>query len=215
MRIDHRMSLAPALAALVVLGPAAGLAGAQDGIKQTEAVVKKGELTIQSITTARQQLEKTLAAYNAIIDGKTPDTKTSYKDLEKAVKECEARVEDVEKQKAQMDAEAEKLYAGWTSSLAAISSPELKQKSEARLTQTRERMGKVAAAGHDARASYDGVLRSLKDHITYLGHDLNPTAVSSLKGDAAKLNDEAKAMFAKIDGTVATASSSLAALRQR
>lgn len=211
----RRTPLVLTLSALAALGLSFGLARAQEGIKQTEALVKKGEQTIKSITDTRQQLEKTLTTYNSIIDGKAPDAKAAYKDLEKAVKDCEAKSEDVRKQKEAMDAEADKLFAGWSSSIAGISSTDLKQRSEARMAQTKDQLGKIAGAGQQARASYDTFLKGLKDQITYLGHDLNPSAVASLKGDAAKLNDQAKAMFQKVDGTVATATSSLDALRQQ
>jgi chromosome segregation ATPase len=201
------------MAAIAALGFAGGVS-AQEGVKQTEALVKKGESTVKSITDARLQLDKTLGTYNSIIDGKAPDAKAAYKDLEKQVKDCEAKSADVKKEKEAMDAEAEKLYASWTAGMAEISSPELKQRSEARLTQTKDRMGKIGAAGLQARGAYDEFLTGLKDQIKYLGHDLNPSAIASLKGDAGKLNGKAKTMFDKIDGTVATANTSLDALRQ-
>jgi len=202
------------LAVLVALGLPTALLHAQEGIKQTEAVVKKGEDTVKSITEARQQLEKTLATYNSIIDGKATDSKATYKDLQTAVKDCESKSADVKDKKDQMDAEADKLYASWTANLATINSAELKQKSEALLTQTKDRMGKITAAGQDARASYDSFVGQLKDQVSYLGNDLTPAGVASLKNNAVKLNTQAKTMFTKIDGTVATANTSLDALRK-
>ena len=196
MRIanERRNRTLPVLAAVVALGlPAAALA--QDNIKQTEAVVKKGEETLKTIGEARAQLEKTLATYNSIMEGKAPDSKAAYKDLQKAVKDCESKSEDVKKQRDLMDAEADKLYTSWTTSLAGISSPDLKQKSEARLNQTKDRMGRISAAGQDARASYDAFVSNLKDQVTVLGNDLTPGGVASLKNDAVKLNDKAKTMF--------------------
>jgi chromosome segregation ATPase len=211
--LRYRYATLGALAALVGLGLAVP-ASAQDGVKQTEALVKKGESTLKSIADARAQLDKTLATYNSIIEGKATDTKAAYKDLEKQVKDCESRSEDVKKQKEAMDVEADKLYTSWTAGLADISSPDLKQRSETRLTQTKDKMSKIGTAGMQARGAYDEFLNGLKDQIKYLGHDLNPSAISSLKGDAAKLNAKAKTMFDKMDGTVASANTSLDALRQ-
>lgn len=212
--IHPRPSATHGLLVAATLGLAIATASAQDGVKQTEALVKKGESTIRSITDARTQLDKTLGTYNSIIEGKATDTKAAYKDLEKQVKDCEAKSEEVKKQKEAMDVEADKLYAGWTAGLADISSPDLKKRSEDRLAQTRDRMAKIGAAGLQARGAYDEFLSGLKDQIKYLGHDLNPSAIASLKGDAAKLNTKAKTMFEKLDGTVASANSSLDALRQ-
>lgn len=212
--IHPRPSATHGLLVAATLGLAIATASAQDGVKQTEALVKKGESTIKSITDARIQLDKTLGTYNSIIEGKATDTKAAYKDLEKQVKDCEAKSEDVKKQKEAMDLEADKLYTSWTTGLADITNPDLKQRSQTRLTQTKDRMGRIGAAGLQARGAYDEFLNGLKDQIKYLGHDLNPSAIASLKGDAAKLNTKAKTMFEKLDGTVASANSSLDALRQ-
>ena len=190
-------------------------ASAQEGIKQTEALVKKGEQTVKAVTEARGQLEKTLADYNTIVDGKAADPKGSYKDLGKAVKDSEDRVADVTKRKEEMDVEAGKLFESWKASTDAISDPDLKKKSQQRLKETEDRYGKIATAGKDARIEYDAFLGGLKDQITFMGHDLNPAALASLKPDAAKLNDRATKMFEKIDSASAAANSSIDGMRQK
>ena len=194
---------------------AGSFASAQEGVNQTEALLKKGEQTMKAMAEARQQLEKTLANYNTIVDGKAADPKASFKDLGKAVKDSQDRAADVTTRKEEMDAEAQKLFTPWKTSLDAIGSPELKKKSAERLAASQERYGKIAAAGKEARSEYDAFLAGLKDQITFLGHDLNPGALASLKPDAVKLNDRAKKMFEKIDAASATAGSSLDAMRQK
>jgi hypothetical protein len=197
-------------AAVVLVG---SLAAAQQGINQTEALIKKGESTLSAIGDAKMQLDKTLLIYNSMIEGRASDMKASYKDLGKAVKDTESRAADVTKRKGEMDVEAEKLFASWKASLNDISSPELKKKSEERLEAAKERQEKIATAGVQARAEYDTFLAGLRDQITFLGHDLNPGAMASLKPDAAKLNARAKAMFEKIGAVTATASASLDAMK--
>jgi hypothetical protein len=133
----------------------------------------------------------------------------------KAVKESEDRVADVTKQREEMDAEAGKLFASWKTSVDGINNPDLKKKSQARLETTQASYGKIAMAGKDAKSEYDSFLGGLKDQITFLGHDLNPAALASLKPDAAKLNDRAEKMFAKIDGVSAAANASIDGMRQQ
>jgi Protein of unknown function (DUF2959) len=194
---------------------AASFASAQEGVNQSETLVKKGEQTVKAVTEAKQQLEKTLANYNTIVEGKAADPKASYKDLGKAVKDSQDRVADVTRRKEEMDAEAGKLFASWKASVDGIGSPDLKKKSQERLEETQGRYGKIATAGKDARSEYDAFLAGLNDQITFLGHDLNPAALASLKPDATKLNDRAKKMFEKIDGVSATANASIDAMRQK
>jgi hypothetical protein len=191
------------------------VASAQEGVNQTEALIKKGEQTVRAVTEARGQLEKTLANYNTIVDGTAADPKDSYKDLGKAVKDSEDRVADVTKRKEEMDVEAAKLFDSWKASADAISNPDLKKKSQERLAETQGRYGRIATAGKDASSAYDAFLAGLKDQITFLGHDLNPAALASLKPDAVKLNDRAKSMFEKIDGASAAANASIDGMRQK
>ena len=67
--------------------------------------------------------------------------------------------------------------------------------------------------GEKAGQQYGPVMKALADHVTYLGHDLNATAVASLKPDAAKLNKQVQELVKAIDETVATANQKTAALR--
>jgi hypothetical protein len=194
---------------------AGSLAGAQEGVNQTEDLIKKGEQTVKAMAEAKQQLEKTLATYNTIVDGKAADPKESYKDLGKAVKDSEDRVADVTRRHEEMDVEGGKLFASWQTSVETISTPELKKKSQERLEATQARYGKIATAGKDARGEYDAFLGGLKEQITFLGHDLNPTALASLKPEAAKLNNRAKQMFVKIDTASAAANASIDGMRQK
>ena len=114
-----------------------------------------------------------------------------------------------------MDVEAGKLFESWKTSADGITNPELKKKSQERLEATQTRYGKIATAGKDARGEYDAFLAGLKDQITFMGHDLNPAALASLKPDAVKLNDQAKKMFVKVDGASAAATSSIDGMKQK
>lgn len=62
------------------------------------------------------------------------------------------------------------------------------------------RYQKIAAAGKDTRQTFDEIMTDLKNQSTYLGNDLNASAITSLKPDAAKFNARAKSLFGKIDG---------------
>jgi septal ring factor EnvC (AmiA/AmiB activator) len=152
MKIDSpvpaRRSSTWPLATFLAFGvAAAALATAQEGVKQTEAVIKKSEDAVKAITDGRQQLEKTLATYNSIIEGSATDWKAAYKDLNNEVKNCESKVTDITKRRDAMNAEADKLYKSWDESIATIATPDLKKRSETRLAQTRERLGQVGEAG--------------------------------------------------------------------
>jgi septal ring factor EnvC (AmiA/AmiB activator) len=190
-----------------VLALAAGLfslaatpAFSQEGLEQTQKLVKSVESTVKSISDTRQQLEKTVAGYNSIMDQTAKDTKDAYKGLGKDINESEKKVGEARVKVDEMNAEAARHFTAWKESAASITDPALRKRSEERLADAQARFQKIAAAGKDARATFDTLITDLKNQSTYLGSDLNTGAIASLKPDAAKFNARAKSLFGKIDG---------------
>jgi len=196
-----RMYLVLALvAAVAALG--ATPAAAQAGPDATAKFLKTVEGTVKAIGESRAQLQKTVATYNSITEMTAKDLKGAYKDLGKDVADSEKKVADGRPKVDEMNTEAESYFAAWKASAAAISDPGLRKRSEDRLADARARFDKIAAAGKDARLSYDTLMKDVKDQYTFLGHDLNPSAIASLKPDAAKFNSRANTVFTKTDGVV-------------
>jgi uncharacterized membrane-anchored protein YhcB (DUF1043 family) len=198
---SHHTSTATSLALAVGLVTLAGtFALAQGGPEQTAKLTKTVQSTVKSIDATRQQLEKTVAGYNSIMDQTAKDTKDAYKGLGKDITESEKKVDEARLKVDEMNAEADRVFASWKESAAGITDPALRKRSEERLADSQARFQKIAAAGKDTRQTFDTLMKELKDQSTYLGNDLNASGIASLKPDAAKFNTRAKSLFGKIDG---------------
>jgi hypothetical protein len=173
---------------------------AQAGPEQTTSFLKTVEGTVKAIGESRAQLQKTVVTYNSITEMTAKDLKGAYKDLNKNVAESEKKVADGRPKVDEMNAAAEAYFTAWKESTAAISDPDLRKRSEERLADARARFDKIAVAGKDARQSFDSLMTDVKDQSTYLGHDLNASAIASLKPNAVKFNAHATAVFTKVDG---------------
>jgi hypothetical protein len=200
------------VAAAAVL--AAGAARAQEsGLKQVDRLVKVSGDAVQSIAEAKMQLDKTMTRYNGIMDENAKDRTGSYKNLIKDRDETVKKVAAVSERVGIMEAEAETLFAAWQKEADAIGDAALREKSLARLTDTKTRFNGILAAGRSARDTYDPFMKALGDQITFLGHDLNAGAVASLKPNAAKLNTDATKLGSKIDETMKVAREYMNSLR--
>jgi uncharacterized phage infection (PIP) family protein YhgE len=177
-------------------------AAAQAGPDQTAKFVKTIENTNKSLREAREQLQKTVDTYNSIVDMTAKDTKDAYKDLGNKTADCEKKVANVAPKVDEMNAEASTYFGGWKDSAASITDASLKAKSQARLTESQGGFNKIAAAGKDARQHFETLMTDLKNQTTFLGHDLNPGAIKSLKPDAAKFNTRASTTLGKIDAVI-------------
>jgi hypothetical protein len=188
-------------------------AAAQAGPEQTAKFLKTIEGTVKAVGESRAQVEKAVATYNSITGMTAKDLKDAYKDLGKDVEESEKKVAEGRPKVDEMNAEAESYFAAWKASAAAISDPALRKRSEDRLADARARFDKIAAAGKDARASYDTLMKDVKDQYTFLGHDLNPGAIASLKPNAARFNTRAGTVFTKTDGVTKMYEEYIASMR--
>src|SRR6185436_20058880 len=105
----------------------------QAGPDQTQKLVKSVESTVKSIGETRQQLEKTLAGYNSIMEQTAKDTKDAYKSLGKDIADSEKRVGDARIKVDEMNAEAQRHFTAWKENAAAITDAGLRKRSEERL----------------------------------------------------------------------------------
>ena len=188
-------------------------AAAQAGPDETAKFLKTVEGTVKAIGESRAQLQKTVATYNSITEMTAKDLKSAYKDLGKDVAESEKKVADGSAKVDEMNAQATGYFAAWKTSAVAISDPGLKKRSEERLAAAQERFHKISVAGKDTRQDFDTLMKDVKDQSTFLGHDLNASAIASLKPDAAKFNARATAVFTKIDGVTKMFDDYIASMR--
>lgn len=208
------------LALLLASALQARTAGAQaifgsdpEGLKKTDNLIKKAEDLVKSTTSAREQIGKTLDTYNAIWADDTKDVKKVYKSVEGEMKKTEERREDVKKQLDAMKVEADAYFASWKASIAEIGNADLRKKSEARMGETKAKFDGIQGSIAEARQAYEPFITSVKDQWTYLGHDLNPSGISSLKPERDKLNVTAKELFGKIDASTKKATEYINSIR--
>lgn len=198
--------------ALALLASVA-VVSSQSSVKQTERLAKRAQDTVKAVDETRQQIEKTLGLYNSIVQNQAEDTKKAYSDLGKWVEECEKKRANAGSKTDAMETEAHTFFAEWTQSLDAITSPDLRKRSQDRLNNTRLRYNDILKVGRQAGGEFDVFVGSLRDQYVYLGYDLNPAALASLSGDAKQVNAQAATLFAKIDETVKMAQEYITSLQ--
>ena len=91
------------LALLVATALPPRSAGAQifgsdpEGLKRTDALIKKAEELVEKTVSARGQIGKTLDTYNAIFADDVKDVRKAYKGVESEMKKTEKQREQVRK----------------------------------------------------------------------------------------------------------------------
>ena len=202
------------LAAMAVVVAFGATARAQDaGVKQVELLTKKCGSTVEAIAGTKAQLQKTTDVYNGLMADDAADRKGLYKKLQQEMATADKRRADIDVRSGEMKTEADTLFKSWADSTAAISDASLRKTSEDRLAKTKASYAQIGTVGQKAADLYGPVMKEMQDQVTFLGHDLNPSAVASLKPNAAKVNAHMTELFKSIDDTITTANTNCAALK--
>lgn len=188
-------------------------AAAQTGPEETQKFLKTVDATVKSIGESRLQLQKAVATYNSIIEMTAPDLKAAYKELGKDITDSEKKVAAGRPKVEEMNNAANAYFAARNAALQAITDPDLRARSEERLNITYAQFEKISAAGRDTRLLFDTLMTDAKNQSTFLGHDLNASAITSLKPDAAKFNARAADIFNKVDGVTKMFEDYIAAMK--
>jgi predicted nucleic acid-binding Zn-ribbon protein len=119
--------------------------------------------------------------------------------LNKQVEDTKEKRAEIPKHVDAVKVEADTLFKGWTEAAATISDPDLKAQSQKRLTDAKARVADIQAGAAKAGSLYNDFMKSLHDRVTFLGHDLNDSAVAKLKPASEKLNAQATDLYAAVD----------------
>ena len=143
------------IASAVLFVAATGAAQAQDeGVKQIEQLIKRAKSQVEAISDAKQQLQKTMTAYNAVLAPDVKDRRDAYKSLQKEMATSEKKRAEVSTRSMELNAEADKLFKSWEASTAAIQSTELRDRSQKRLKRTQDRFVDLRKTGQNAADMY-------------------------------------------------------------
>lgn len=205
------MPAAPLVAAPADLGGL--LTGEPPSVRQTEKLAKRAEALIEEVEAAQSQIRATLDAHNALMHGAATDLRKPYGALDREIDRCEKRREAVQRRADEAKKEADVYFRGWAASLPMIASEELRARSEARMRDSRARFDGILAAGRRAGSAYEPFLVRLRDQWTYLGHDLNPSGLESLRPDALELTESGTQLLLEIDQSLHEAREYVASIR--
>jgi DNA repair exonuclease SbcCD ATPase subunit len=161
---------------------------------------------------AKQEIQSALEEFGKVVNFSGGDLEATYKKLNGELESSEERAETVRKRINDVESVGDALFKEWNKELDQYSSKELRRKSEAKYTQTKARYGEMLAAMKKAEQRIDPVLKPLRDQVLYLKHNLNATALSSLKGEVVKVDAQVNQLVKDMNRSIAEADKFIAGL---
>lgn len=98
-----------------------------------------------------------------------------------------------------MSESAEALFRRWTLDLESFGNTRMRQRSQARMDETRTRYSAVLHSAQSAQISYDAFNADLKDSALFLGNDLNAASVAAIAAEVTTLKDQLNELDARLE----------------
>lgn len=197
--------------ALTALLLSSGCQTAYYGVMEAFGVEKR-DLLRKAVQLARDHQKETgkefqdaLARLQSLYGGTGSDLEKTYTRLKADLETCRAGTEDVRKRIRSMDEVADDLFAEWQSEIGKFTNPTFAQDSRRKLEDTRARYRQLSGSLKAAQSSMDPVLRSFEEHVLYLKHNLNASAIGSLKGEAGRIERQIQDLLKQMNGSIAEA----------
>jgi len=184
-----------------------------EGLKETDKFVKAGGNTSEAVATAKLQTQKTLDAYNTLVTQPSKNMKGDYKKLMKSMDSMNDQVAEAGRKVDQMQQAGDIYFTGRAETIKNIQDPQLQDRAKQRLADSQKDFGGVIESLREGAKALEPFRKELSDQITYLGSDLTPSAMTSLKPNAEQFNARANELFAKTDKAIASANAYFQSLR--
>ncbi len=170
----------------------------QAGSKDSQKFLGYSEDSRETITAAREQLEKSLSHYNLLVSGEAKKPKSDYKGFSKALARTEKLADKTRDLVKKMQSQSKKVFKRWQKELDGYQSENLRQLGAKRLDEAQQRYEQMIERMRAAGEAYDPLIASLRDQDLFMGRDLSAESLGNLTPMAEEVNRMAELLYVRI-----------------
>jgi len=175
------------------------------GVHKRDLLKKKVVAARDEQKAAGQEFKSALTRLKELYGFEGGDVEKTYNALKKDFDNAEARAEKVHGRIKDVETVANDLFVEWENELKEISSESLRDSDRNKLRETRRRYDELHTALKQTEKSMDPVLIRFRDQVLYLKHNLNASAIASLKGESMDIQSEISKLLQEMNTAIARA----------
>lgn len=175
------------------------------GIHKRDLLVDEVEDGREDQAKAQEQFQETYKAFQELTGAEGGELEDVYDNLSDELEDCEESADDVHKRIDDIEQVAGDLFEEWEDEIGGMENASLKSESKAMLQETRSSYTELIGTMQKAEAKMEPVLQAFRDHVTFLKHNLNAKAISSLQKVAPEIEDDVAALIADMERSIAEA----------
>ncbi|MGD8111268.1 DUF2959 domain-containing protein [Vibrio sp. TRT 21S02] len=187
----------------------------QVGYHKRDIMVDRVEDAKESQQDAQEQFSSALEALSAVTNFQGGELESVYNKIDGQYKDSEKAAQDVRDRIAAIEDVSEALFEEWQDELEMYSNAKLRRSSEQKLRETKVSYNNMLAAMKRAEKKMTPVLDTLRDNTLFLKHNLNASAIGSLKGEFSLLERDIQHAITQMNAAIAESDKFLNKLNQK
>jgi len=179
------------------------------GNEKRDLLVKRVSNARDAQQEAKEQFASALDEFTSIVNFDGGELEKRYNKLKAELGRSNTRAAAVSSRIASVERVSRSLFAEWKDEINSYENANLKAQSQKLMGDTQGRYNQLLGKMKAAESKMNPVLRAFNDQVLYLKHNLNATAIASLKseldsveGDVANLIREMEASIAEADAFI-------------
>ncbi len=173
------------------------------GIPKREILVDRVEKARDSQTEAQEQFASALEEFASVVQLQQTDLKTAYETLNDEYEDSKDAAEDVSNRIDKLESVSNALFKEWEQELEEFDdAPALKRSSAEKLVTTQRRYDGLMSTMRKAEASMQPVLKTFRNNVLYLKHNLNAQAIGALQSEFAGLESNIATLIADMNRSI-------------
>jgi DNA repair exonuclease SbcCD ATPase subunit len=184
------------------------------GIHKRDILVDRVESARDAQSEAQEQFKSALEQFGAVIHIKNSNLKKAYEKLNAEYEDSENAAKKVSDRINAVESVAGALFDEWEDELKLYKSADMRESSKRKLQDTKSRYREMLASMHRAEKSMEPVLRSFRDNVLFLKHNLNAQAIGSLREEFSTLKGEIDGLIQNMNDSIKTSNKFIADIKQ-
>jgi predicted nucleic acid-binding Zn-ribbon protein len=184
------------------------------GIHKRDILIDRVEDARDAQSEAQEQFKSALEQFGAVVHIENSNLKIAYEKLNTEYEDSERAAAKVSERIDKVESVADALFDEWEDELNLYKSADLRRSSQRKLQDTKTRYNEMLASMHRAEKSMEPVLRSFRDNVLFLKHNLNAQAVGSLRSEFSTLKGEIDGLIKKMNVAIETSNQFISDIKQ-
>ncbi len=172
------------------------------GVHKRDILVDRVENARDSQTEAQEEFKSALEQFASIVKLKNTNLKKAYEKLNQEYTDCKDIAKEVSDRIKKIENVSQALFTEWQEELELYENKKLRDSSKKQLRATQSRYQKMLSAMHIAQKSMDPVLKTFRDNVLFLKHNLNAQAIGSLQSEFSSLEDDIDVLILKMNTAI-------------